>query len=222
MTQGIAFVASDLLARAQLREAAEMIADFLKDKNRTDLEEGATMTIMRLNKLTHEYHVLKILSDEDAQQTYNQIGVALLELLKEVKALEKALQAKQQALREPAIESLVYAHMHAMLEKDLDGIMKTFHPEMPGWEENKNFYEQIFQSVDAVPELKTIRLLTRNDELAAAEVVQFTQSKIEDAPFRQNETTQVYLFRKHNGLWKIFHTILKKIEYFDIDDDFEA
>jgi len=200
MTQGIAFVASELLSRAQLREAAEMIADFLKDKNRPDLEEGATMIIMRLNKLTQEYHIQKILSDEDAQQTHNQIGVALLELLKEVKGLEKATQQKQAALREPAIESLVYAHMHAMLEQDLDGIMKTFHPEIPGLEDTRALYAQIFESIAAVPELKSIRILTRTDDMATAEVVQFTQSKLEGVPFRQNETMQIYLFRKYNGL----------------------
>ncbi len=219
MTQGISFIVSDLISKAQLQEAAVTIQQFLKGKNRPDLEDAATMALMQLNKLANDYHVLQILSDDEAQRIHNQIGVALLALLKEVKTFEKSTQQQQSSLRDPAIEGLVYAHMHAMLEKDLDGIMKTFHPEMPALQDTKALYEQIFQNMDAIPEVRSIRLLTRGEDIATAEVVQFTQSKIENVPFRENETTQIYLFRKYNGLWKIFNTLLKKLEYFDLSDE---
>lgn len=215
MTQGISFIISDLLAKAQLQEAAATIQDFLKDKNRPDLDDQITMVIMQLNKLANDYYVLQILSEEDARKTHNELGFSLLNITKEVKALEKEWQQKQANMRDPAIESLVYAHMHAMLEKDIDGIMKTFHPDMPGREQTQETYLQIFQQIDALPEVRSIRLLSKTDDMAGAEVVQFTRNAIEEVPFRENETTQIYLFRKAGGLWKIYNTIIKKIEYFD-------
>ncbi|MBE2209285.1 MAG: hypothetical protein IAE84_16990 [Saprospiraceae bacterium] len=218
MTQGISFIISDLLAKAQLQEAAATIQEFLKDKNRPDLDDQITMVIMQLNKLANDYYVLQILSEEDARKTHNELGFSLLNITKEVKALEKEWQQQQANMRDPAIESLVYAHMHAMLEKDIDGIMKTFHPDMPGREQTQETYLQIFQQIDALPEVRAIRLLSKTDEMAGAEVVQFTRNAIEGVPFRENETTQIYLFRKAGGLWKIYNTIVKKIEYFDFTE----
>lgn len=218
MTQGISFIISDLLAKAQLQEAAATIQEFLKDKNRPDLDDQITMVIMQLNKLANDYYVLQILSEEDARKTHNELGFSLLNITKEVKALEKEWQQQQANMRDPAIESLVYAHMHAMLEKDIDGIMKTFHPDMPGREQTQETYLQIFQQIDALPEVRAIRLLSKTDEMAGAEVVQFTRNAIEGVPFRENETMQIYLFRKAGGLWKIYNTIVKKIEYFDFTE----
>ncbi|HRD80310.1 MAG TPA: hypothetical protein PLL53_06105 [Saprospiraceae bacterium] len=218
MTQGISFIISDLLAKAQLQEAAATIQEFLKDKNRPDLDDQITMVIMQLNKLANDYYVLQILSEEDARKTHNELGFSLLNITKEVKALEKEWQQQQANMRDPAIESLVYAHMHSMLEKDIDGIMKTFHPDMPGREQTQETYLQIFQQIDALPEVRAIRLLSKTDEMAGAEVVQFTRNAIEGVPFRENETTQIYLFRKAGGLWKIYNTIVKKIEYFDFTE----
>jgi len=218
MTQGISFIISDLLAKAQLQEAAATIQEFLKDKNRPDLDDQITMVIMQLNKLANDYYVLQILSEEDARKTHNELGFSLLNITKEVKALEKEVEQQQANMRDPAIESLVYAHMHAMLEKDIDGIMKTFHPDMPGREQTQETYLQIFQQIDALPEVRSIRLLSKTDEMAGAEVVQFTRNAIEGVPFRENETTQIYLFRKAGGLWKIYNTIVKKIEYFDFTE----
>lgn len=218
MTQGISFIISDLLAKAQLQEAAATIQEFLKDKNRPDLDDQITMVIMQLNKLANDYYVLQILSEEDARKTHNELGFSLLNITKEVKALEKEWQQQQANMRDPAIESLVYAHMHAMLEKDIDGIMKTFHPDMPGREQTQETYLRIFEQIDALPEVRSIRLLSKTDEMAGAEVVQFTRNAIEGVPFRENETTQIYLFRKAGGLWKIYNTIVKKIEYFDFTE----
>lgn len=218
MTQGISFIISDLLAKAQLQEAAATIQDFLKDKNRPDLDDQITMVIMQLNKLANDYYVLQILSEEEARKTHNELGFSLLNITKEVKALEKEWQQQQANMRDPAIESLVYAHMHAMLEKDIDGIMKTFHPDMPGREQTQETYLQIFQQIDALPEVRSIRLLSKTEDMAGAEVVQFTRNAIEGVPFRENETTQIYLFRKAGGLWKIYNTIIKKIEYFDFTE----
>lgn len=218
MTQGISFIISDLLSKAQLQEAAATIQEFLKDKKRPDLEDQITMVIMQLNKLSNDYYVLQILSEEDARKTHNELGFSLLNIAKEVKALEKEWQQQQSNMRDPAIESLVYAHMHAMLEKDIAGIMKTFHPDMPGREETQETYLQIFEQIDALPEVRSIRLLSKTEDMAGAEVVQFTRSTIEDVPFRENETTQIYLFRKAGGLWKIYNTIIKKIEYFDFTE----
>lgn len=219
MTQGISFIISDLLAKAQLQEAATTIQEFLKGKNRPELDDQITMVIMQLNKLSNDYYVLQILSEEDARKTHNELGFSLLNIAKEVKVLEKAWQQQQATLRDPAIESLVYAHMHAMLEKDIDGIMKTFHPEMPGLEATRETYLQIFQQIDALPEVRSIRLLSKTNELVGAEVVQFTSSTIEGVAFRENETTQIYLFKKAGGLWKIYNTIVKKIEFFDFAEE---
>lgn len=215
----ISFSISQLIGDAQLKEACGVMRDFFKDKEQGPLLEQLTLLEFRMNHLQHKIMVVQGGSEvnEDRLER-NQIVFGLVELNKQIIELEK--NQAQQELNDPEIQNLIYANFYATSEKDLEGVLRTLHPENPQLESQKQLNLMLFQrnDLDLVFEIiPPIRILSYSNELATAEIVQYTRNKKPNVMFRPNQTTQICLFKKYKDRWRLYSGTVKKIEYFDVE-----
>lgn len=217
--QSISFSISQLIGDAQLKEACGVMADFLKGNPQAELSENLSLIEFRLSHLQHKIIVEQggNQMQEDALER-NRIAFALIELNKTIQELEK--KQAQGEVSDPEIQNLIYANFYATSEKDIEGVMRTLHPENPQLEAQRQMNLMLFQrgDLDLIFEIiPPIRILSKTDDLATAEIVQFTRNRKPNVLFRPNQTTQICLFKKYKDRWRLYSGTVKKIEYFDVE-----
>lgn len=215
----ISFSISQLIGDAQLKEACGVMKDFFNGKGEAQLLEQLTLLEFRMSHLQHKIVVVQGGSEmsEDSLER-NRIVFELIGLNKRIMELEK--DQAQQEFNDPEIQNLIYANFYATSEKDLEGVLRTLHPENPQLESQKQLNLMLFQrnDLDLVFEIKPpIRILSYSNELATAEIVQYTWNKKPNVLFRPNQTTQICLFKKYKDRWRLYSGTVKKVEYFDVE-----
>jgi len=218
--QRITFSISQLIGEARLKEACDVMNDFLKGfENQLDIVQQLSLLTFRLSHLQQ-----KVLIEQGGHEKSedgierNRIAYDLLELNKSIQKLEK--DQTQKEITDPEITNLIYANFYATSEKDLEGVIRTLHPDNPQLEAARALNQMLFEQdgLDLVCEIiPPIRVLSYSDDLALAEVVQNTRNKKPNVMFRPNQTTQICLFKKYKDRWKFYSGAIKKIEYFDLE-----
>ena len=135
-----------------------------------------------------------------------------------MKSLEDKALAKAEIERDKEIETLFFTNAYATQAKDLDMVMKTFHSASHIYELNRQQYAALFQhlTVDLVYEIDYVKPWYKDHEMATVEVQQTMKAKVENVPFRKNVNVQIYTLKKENGQWKIFDSVLKRLEFLDV------
>ena len=193
--------------------------DFLKDQEQMELQEQMALLEFRLSHLQHKIIVEQGGAElQEDRIERNGIAFGLIELNKSIQELEK--KQTKPVVNDPEIQNLLYANFFSTSERDLEGVLRTLHPENPQLETQMQLNQLLFErtDLDLVFEIiPPIRILSYSDELASAEVVQFTRNKKPNVLFRPNQTTQICLFKKFKDRWRLYSGTVRKVEYFDIE-----
>jgi hypothetical protein len=214
----ISFIVSQYVEQGRLPEAIDLMQDFLTNKNQDQIMNDLIQLESRL-RFWQDNSQKGLINFQESQVEYNKIVVATLKQKDLIKKLEEQeAQQAQNKIEDPEINALLYANVYATMGRDLEGVMKTIHPESPGFEQNRQFHAEFFQNqqMDLIYEIKEITVRTHEEKIATVEVRQLTKQRLQEMPFRENEVVQIYTLKRFGGLWKIFDSVIKRIEYFDI------
>ncbi|MBR7798241.1 MAG: hypothetical protein ACQEWU_20725 [Bacillota bacterium] len=121
---------------------------------------------------------------------------------------EKVAKASEEPKAEATIpeddtlKAVLEENIQTMMDKDLQGHMKTIHPESPGYDTTK----ELINSLQAYTLDITLTDVHVEEKSAAEARLAYTQTnmKVEGPDYQNNQTTGVHILKPDNGEWKIY------------------
>lgn len=109
---------------------------------------------------------------------------------------------------------VVNANISGMNAKDIAQAMDSVHAESPFYEQMHVMLEEINKIYDLTTELISFEYLGSNEEYAIAIVKQKT-SKDDGPKFKDNVVKMMSVFKKQEGVWKVWQSLTLDIEYLE-------
>ena len=136
------------------------------------------------------------------------VGIALLLAL--ALAVPTTLAADEGI--ESKLRSVVEKNFSAAQAEDLEKYMNTAHPQSPTYQQTRKLGQQMMDRYDLEYELISFNYIGEDGKYQLARVKQKTTNTSEVA-FRDNITVNIWAFRKHEGEWKNWNTMLLEREF---------
>ena len=111
-------------------------------------------------------------------------------------------------------EEVINANIDFMNNEDIEGAIKTLHPESPQLESTEAMMKKIFEMYDLNYKIESMKVLEEYDDEARVEFVQVT-TKIKGPDFKNNRITGIHTLKKDGDSWKIYSTEMKNLEFLD-------
>lgn len=115
---------------------------------------------------------------------------------------------------EEELRSVVEENFSMAEAEDLEKYMDTTHPQSPTYQQTRKLIQQMMDRYDLDYELLSFNYIGEDGKYQLARVKQKTTNTSE-AAFRDNITVNLWAFRKHDGEWKSWNTMLLEREFID-------
>lgn len=109
---------------------------------------------------------------------------------------------------------VVRENIRAMSNEDLEKMMATVDETSDSYEKTKELASQLFAAYDLTYELESAKVIEKTNEEAKVECIQTTR-KVKGPAFRDNKILIVHTLKNVDGEWKIYGSVMKKIDYLD-------
>ena len=110
------------------------------------------------------------------------------------------------------LRSVIEKNFSTSEAEDLEKYMNTMHPESPSYQQTRKLSQQMMDRYDLEYELLSFSYVGENGKYQLARVRQKTTDTSE-AAFRDNITVNLWAFRKDDGEWKGWNTMLLEREF---------
>lgn len=107
---------------------------------------------------------------------------------------------------EAKILKLVHKHVKFIENEDLDGFLKTIHPETKDYENTIAALKDMYEKVDISIEIPTCRVVDLQGDTAEVSFVQAVR-RVKGLPMQDYQIDGTYILKKHEGEWRFFSTI---------------
>lgn len=111
-----------------------------------------------------------------------------------------------------SLKSVVQKSFKMANAEDLEGYMDLMHPNSPSYQRTRRVTQQLMDRYDLNYELISFEYVGTNGKYQLARVEQKTTNK-SDAAFRDNNTVNLWAFRKDDQKWKSWNTMLLEREF---------
>ena len=112
------------------------------------------------------------------------------------------------------ITSVVYENMKFAQNEDIENFMATIHEQAPKYASTEKEIRQAFNKYDIKYTLEGVKVIEKSDQNAKVKFVQKAE-KINGPEFRNYVVTGIHVLKKSDGKWKIYSTLIEKLEYLD-------
>jgi len=113
---------------------------------------------------------------------------------------------------ESKLRSVVEKNFSVAEEEDLEKYMDTAHPQSPTYQQTRKLAKRMMDRYDLEYELLLFNYIGEDGKYQLARVKQKTTNTSE-AAFRDNIIVNIWAFRKHEGEWKNWNTMLLEREF---------
>ena len=101
------------------------------------------------------------------------------------------------------IKKAILANFEHTQNEDAAAVMGDIHSQSPAYLATQQMLQQLFPAYNLTYELLNFEFIGKDNEYAYAKVKQRT-TKISGPAFQNNEIDVLMIFKKENGLWKIW------------------
>ncbi len=105
-------------------------------------------------------------------------------------------------------------NLDAAANEDLDAYMATLDPRGPLYNATETMMREVFANYDLKYELTDIKVVEKTDSEVKVQATQVTR-KVRGPAFRDNKLVAVHTLRRTNGVWLLYDSEIKSIEYLD-------
>lgn len=116
-----------------------------------------------------------------------------------------------------AIMSVLRANIKAAENEDINGFMRTIHPDSPAFESTRSFMKQAFAEYDFSYEIVEANVLEVSGDVARVSYIQITRKKSGPDAIADNQMQGEHILKKTDGRWKIYSTKAK--QYTDLQNE---
>jgi len=110
------------------------------------------------------------------------------------------------------ITAVVYKNMEAAQNEDMEALKATMDPLGPKFQQIDESMKPLFYMYEFAYDLEEVKVVKKSATMAHVSFVQVTR-KIKGPQFRDNRLIGMHILRKTDGKWRIFRTLIKKVEY---------
>ena len=125
-----------------------------------------------------------------------------------------AVGCSQKTENDSGITSVVYENMKYAQNEDIENFMATIHDQAPKYASTEKQIQQSFNTYDIKYKLEEVKVIEKSDQIAKVKFVQIAE-KINGPVFRNYKVTGIHILKKSNGKWKIYSTLIEKVDYLD-------
>jgi len=111
------------------------------------------------------------------------------------------------------VMQVIYENLLFSEREDVESMMRTLHPESPGYAYTRKLMEKAFQMFDLKYELINQEVRSVADDEAKVYFKQKTIKVGGDAEFKDNIIEGVHTLKKYNGKWLIYSTKIDRTQY---------
>lgn len=201
-----------LIAEGETEKALEVLVE-------NDREGSAKVLLEEYKKAQAQLKSGEV-DQDNWWRTVSRINYSALDLLKTfpTDAPPPSSYAPKRTAKEEeeAIEELVEDNLEATTRKDLEGILKTWHPESSAFVQVRQIQSEVLQSVPEVRYFtERVAILERSETQAIIEVTQLSYTVMPVPNFRPNRTVQRNELRLYNGRWRYWSGEMHSLVYLD-------
>jgi len=113
-----------------------------------------------------------------------------------------------------ALEKVIQENAKQMKAENIEGTMATIHSQSTLYASSKNFIARLFDIYELDYEIKSIKFIAHDEELAYVRVKQITK-KVSGPAFKNNELDMLQIFKQENGEWKIWSQANMSVVFLD-------
>ena len=110
------------------------------------------------------------------------------------------------------VTAVIYENMAAAQREDIEALKATMDPRGPKFQQIDESMEPLFYMYEFSYEMEEVKVVKKSASMAQVSFVQVTR-KIKGPQFRDNRLIGVHILRKTKGKWRIFRSLIKKVEY---------
>ena len=110
------------------------------------------------------------------------------------------------------IKDVFNENLNSCQQENMEAMLDTVHSQSPSYLMSKQQMSTIFENFDLNYELTYYKYIGQDNDYAVARA-RFTSKKISGSAFQDNEVDSIQIFKKEDGVWKIWSAAILDVKY---------